>query len=101
MESTTRRRSTPRTSASRSRAADRVDPEALARPRRWDVRRIRNFMAVFGLLSSIFDYLTFLVLLYGVHAPMRQFRTGWFVESVVSASIVALILRTRRPFAKS
>jgi Mg2+-importing ATPase len=82
-------------------AGDRVDPELVSYPRRWSIRFIRNFMVTFGLLSSLFDFLTFGVLLFLLHANVDQFRTGWFIESVVSASIVVLIIRTRRPFISS
>jgi Mg2+-importing ATPase len=58
-------------------------------------------MITFGLLSSVFDYLTFGVLLFLLHAGAEQFRTGWFMESVVSASLVVLVVRTRRPFFRS
>lgn len=58
-------------------------------------------MVVFGLLSSLFDYLTFGALLFLLNASVYQFRTVWFIESVVSASMVVLVIRTRRPFFKS
>ena len=58
-------------------------------------------MLTFGLVSSIFDYLTFAVLLFVFQAGVEEFRTGWFVESVISASIVVLVVRTRRPFIHS
>ena len=58
-------------------------------------------MITFGLLSSVFDYATFGVLLFVLHAGATEFRTGWFVESVLSASMVVLVIRTRRPFLKS
>jgi len=78
-------------------ATDTVDPEMVEKPRRWDTRFIRNFMMTFGLVSSVFDYATFGILhLFG--ATAQQFRTGWFLESVVSASLVVLVVRTRRPF---
>ena len=57
-------------------------------------------MIVFGLVSSVFDYLTFGVLLW-LNATVAQFRTGWFIESIVSASLVVLVVRSRRPFFKS
>ena len=82
-------------------ATDSVDPEMVERPRRWDIRFIRNFMLTFGLVSSVFDYLTFGVLLLVLHATPDQFRTGWFLESVVSASLIVIVIRTRRPFFKS
>jgi len=80
-------------------ATDRVDDEMVERPRRWDIKFIRDFMMVFGLVSSVFDYLTFGALLVVAHATTDQFRSGWFVESVVSASMIVLVIRTRRaPF---
>ena len=82
-------------------ATDSVDPELTAQPRRWDIHFIRKFMIVFGLLSSIFDYLTFGVLLWLLRASPEQFRTGWFQESVISASLIVLVIRTRRPFYQS
>jgi Mg2+-importing ATPase len=82
-------------------ATDRVDPEMVDHPRRWDIKAIRKFMYTFGLLSSVFDYLTFGVLLFIAHAAQDQFRTGWFMESVVSASLIVLVIRSRRPFFKS
>ncbi|MCK9440170.1 MAG: magnesium-translocating P-type ATPase [Methanothrix sp.] len=82
-------------------AGDRVDPELVSQPRRWSIGFIRNFMVTFGLLSSLFDFLTFGALLFLLHANVDQFRTGWFIESVVSASFVVLIIRTRRPFFSS
>jgi Mg2+-importing ATPase len=82
-------------------ATDRVDNEMTERPHRWDIRFIRRFMLVFGGLSSVFDFLTFGVLLLILHSSTNQFRTGWFVESVVSASIIVLVVRTRRPFYRS
>jgi P-type Mg2+ transporter len=77
-------------------ASDRVDRELVNKPRRMDIKFIRNFMVVFGLLSSVFDYLTFGSLLLLLHAQPEQFRTGWFMESVVSASLVVLVVRTRK-----
>jgi len=58
-------------------------------------------MIVFGLISSIFDYLTFYVLIYFMKAREAVFQTGWFVESVISASLIVLVMRTRLPFFKS
>jgi len=82
-------------------ATDGVDSELVEQPQRWNIKFIRNFMATFGLLSSVFDYLTFGVLLFILNATVDQFRTGWFMESVVSASVVVLVIRSRRPFFKS
>ncbi len=77
-------------------ATDRVDQELVNQPRRMDIKFIRNFMVVFGLLSSVFDYLTFGALLLLLRAQPEQFRTGWFIESVISASLVVLVVRTRK-----
>jgi len=82
-------------------ATDHVDRELLDKPRRWNISFIRKFMFTFGLVSSVFDYLTFGVLLFILHATPDQFRTGWFMESVISASIIVLVIRSRRPFFKS
>ena len=82
-------------------ATDRVDPELTDRPRRWDIHFIRRFMIAFGLLSSVFDYLTFGVLIFFLHAGEGEFRTGWFVESVISAAMIVLVIRSPRPFFKS
>ncbi len=76
-------------------ASDRVDREMLDQPRRWDIHFIRKFMLAFGALSSVFDYLTFGALLLILHATPDQFRTGWFMESVISASMIVLVIRTR------
>jgi Mg2+-importing ATPase len=82
-------------------ATDRVDRELIDQPRRWDIAFIRRFMLTFGLVSSVFDYLTFGALLWVLQASPEQFRTGWFVESVISASAIVLVIRTRRPFLSS
>ncbi len=80
---------------------DNVDPELLQRPRRWSVGFLRDFMVAFGLTSSIFDYLTFGVLLFVVRAAPEQFRTAWFVESLLTELCVTLVVRTARPFYRS
>jgi Mg2+-importing ATPase len=82
-------------------ATDSVDGEMVDHPRRWDIRFIRNFMLIFGILSSVFDILTFGVLFFILHATPGQFRTGWFMESVISASLIVLVIRTKKPFFKS
>jgi Mg2+-importing ATPase len=82
-------------------ATDEVDKELVEKPRKWDIKFIKRFMIFFGLMSSIFDYITFGVLLFVLKADATLFRTGWFVESVLSASFVVLIIRTRKPFWKS
>ncbi|WP_018149991.1 magnesium-translocating P-type ATPase [Leeia oryzae] len=82
-------------------ASDRVDPEWVAKPRRWDTIFIRDYMVLFGLLSSLFDFLTFGTLLWLFQAAPEEFRTGWFLESLLTELVIALVVRTRRPFYKS
>jgi Mg2+-importing ATPase len=82
-------------------ATDNVDPTFVQRPHRWDISFIRRFMLVFGSLSSVFDFVTFGVLLLVLRAGPELFRTGWFVESVLSATLVVFALRTRLPFTRS
>ena len=77
-------------------AEDRVDPEMVSRPRRWNMRLIVAFMMQFGLLSSVFDFATFALLLYGFRTSAEVFRTGWFVESLVTELAVAFVIRTQR-----
>ena len=82
--------------------SDRVDAESLARPAQWDMKFIRRFMSVFGPVSSIFDFLTFWVMISLLHANHVEFRTGWFVESIATQTLVIYVIRTRRiPFFKS
>jgi len=81
---------------------DNVDEELLARPSQWDIRLIRRFMAFFGPISSVYDFLTFAVMLRVFHAGSTLFRSGWFVESLTTQTLVIFVIRTRRvPFLKS
>lgn len=82
-------------------ANDTVDRELVERPRRWDMRFIGRFMVEFGVLSSLFDLLTFGALLVVFAAPPALFRTAWFVESLLTELVIALVVRTRRPFFRS
>ncbi|MDP1719482.1 MAG: magnesium-translocating P-type ATPase [Candidatus Nanopelagicaceae bacterium] len=82
-------------------SADSVDPESVEKPRAWDIKSIRKFMVLFGLLSSAFDIMTFLILRLGFHASVAEFRSGWFVESTLTELTVMLVLRTSRPFWRS
>ena len=82
-------------------ATDSVDNEMVEKPRRWDIGFIRRFMLVFGLANSVCDYLTFGVLLFLLHADTKQFRSGWFIENVVTASLIVIVIRTRKPFYRS
>ena len=81
---------------------DNVDRDQLARPSRWDMRFIRRFMLFFGPLSSLFDFATFGVMLWVFHAGPGLFRTGWFVESLATQTLVIFAIRTRKiPFFRS
>ena len=81
---------------------DNVDEELLARPSQWDIGLIRRFMAFFGPISSLYDFLTFAVMLWVFHAGPTLFRSGWFVESLTTQTLVIFVIRTRRvPFFKS
>jgi Mg2+-importing ATPase len=82
-------------------ARDRVDPEQIETPRRWDIGSIRRFMIYFGLVSSCFDFLTFGLLLLVMHANAGTFRTGWFVESLLTQLAIVLVIRTRKVFWQS
>jgi Mg2+-importing ATPase len=82
--------------------SDRVDEEQLRAPSHWDIAFIRRFMVFFGPLSSLFDFLTFGVLLGVFHAGPTLFRTGWFIESLATQTLVIFAIRTRRsPFWRS
>ncbi len=81
---------------------DNVDQELLARPSQWDIGLIRRFMAFFGPISSLYDFLTFAIMLRVFHAGPSLFQSGWFVESLVTQTLVIFVIRTRRvPFFKS
>lgn len=80
---------------------DSVDPEMINIPHRWDMKLIRNFMLTFGLISSIFDYMSFAVLLVVFKAPEQLFQSGWFVLSVLTELLILMIARTKKPFYKS
>jgi P-type Mg2+ transporter len=75
---------------------DNVDDEDLAGPKRWDMAFIRNFMLTIGPISSLFDFLTFYLLLSLFNAHESLFRTGWFVESIATQVLVIFVIRTRR-----
>jgi P-type Mg2+ transporter len=75
---------------------DNVDPEAVKRPIHWEMRLIERFMIVMGPISTIFDVATFAVLLLLLHAGEALFRTGWFVESLVTQILMIFAVRTRR-----
>ena len=81
-------------------ATDNVEEEFILKPHRWDIGFIRRFMLVFGALSSVFDYTTFLLLLVVFRANEARFQTGWFIESVLSAIFVVFAIRSRLPFSR-
>ncbi|BDE12629.1 magnesium-translocating P-type ATPase [Mycobacterium kiyosense] len=81
---------------------DRVDEEQLRAPSHWDVAFIRRFMLTFGPISSLFDFLTFGLMLGVLHAGPVEFRTGWFVESLATQTLIIFVIRTRKvPFLRS
>lgn len=83
-------------------AADNVDEKLLTKPRKWDMHFLKQFTFTFGPLSSLFDLITFTILLYFLHASIAMFRTGWFIESFVTQTIIILAIRTYLvPFIKS
>jgi Mg2+-importing ATPase len=82
-------------------AGDKVDPEMMEKPRRWNTKFIRNYMVLFGLVSSIFDVMTFGTLLFIFRASPDEFRTGWFIESLLTELVISLVVRTRHLFFRS
>ncbi len=82
-------------------SSDNVDPDRVSRPQRWNIKDIQRFMVVFGLISSIFDLMTFAVLLLVFHADQATFQTSWFVVSLLTELAVVLVLRTQRPAFRS
>jgi Mg2+-importing ATPase len=82
-------------------STDNVDADLVARPPRWHIQDIQRFMIVFGLISSVFDLVTFAILLLAFQADQATFQTFWFVVSVLTELAVVLILRTHRPAIRS
>lgn len=82
-------------------ASDNVDQEQLARPGRWNIKMIRNYMIIFGIHSSLFDLMTFLTLLYVLKVKEAGFQTAWFVESILTELFILFIIRTHQSFLKS
>ena len=83
---------------------DEVDPEWLQKPRKWAIDEIRRFILYFGPISSIFDYLTFFIMLYVFHTWTNEalFHTGWFVESLFTQTLIIHVIRTNKiPFIQS
>jgi P-type Mg2+ transporter len=75
---------------------DNVDETYLRKPQHWDIHLIRNFMVYIGPISSIFDFLTFYVLLHFFRTTEAQFHTGWFVESLATQTLVLFVIRTAK-----
>ncbi|MBY0510326.1 MAG: magnesium-translocating P-type ATPase [Rhodospirillaceae bacterium] len=82
-------------------SSDNIDPDRLLMPQRWNIKEIQKFMIVFGLISSVFDLLTFAVLLLWFHANEEIFQTSWFMISLLTELAVLLVLRTHKPAFKS
>jgi len=81
---------------------DNVDDEAIAKPQQMKIHFLRRFMIVFGILSSVFDFLTFFVLTFVFHYTNHSFQTGWFITSFATQILVVFVIRTKRvPFFKS
>ncbi|MBZ5500714.1 MAG: magnesium-translocating P-type ATPase [Acidobacteriia bacterium] len=81
--------------------SDRVDDQYIRGPRRWNMTLVRNFMIFIGPISSVYDFLTFYVLLHFFHAGQAEFHTGWFVESLATQTLVLFVIRTMRNPLKS
>nr|MBS1901109.1 magnesium-translocating P-type ATPase [Actinomycetota bacterium] len=82
--------------------ADRVDPEQLRAPSHWDIAAVRRFMLLFGPISSLFDFATFGLMLFVFHAAPPEFRSGWFIESIATQTLIVFAIRTHRvPFLRS
>lgn len=82
-------------------SSDYVDEEMLERPRKWDIRFIRDYMFVFGAVSSVFDYLTFALLFFSFRVKNSEFQSSWFLFSIFTELTALLVMRTRKPFYKS
>ncbi len=82
-------------------ADDNVDSQMIEKPHHWDIGYIRRFMICFGLVSSVFDLITFSVLLHFFHADAATFRTGWFIESLMTELCILLVIRTKLVFFRS
>ena len=76
---------------------DNVDPTYIVKPQHWHIGMIRNFMLLIGPISSIYDFLTFYVLLKIFHSSEGLFHTGWFVESLATQTLVLFVIRTAGP----
>jgi Mg2+-importing ATPase len=82
-------------------ASDNVDKEQMEKPAKWSFKTIRSFMIVFGIHSSIFDFITFYVIYFYFKASETRFQTSWFIESVMTELLILFIIRTRKSFVQS
>ena len=82
-------------------SSDNIDPDRVSQPQRWSIKDIQRFMVVFGLISSVFDLMTFAVLLLVFHTDQATFQTSWFIVSLLTELAVVLVLRTHRPALRS
>jgi len=80
---------------------DNVDEDELKKPQKWNLRQLRNFMIVFGLHSSVFDYLTFFVLYKVYKTNQEVFHTAWFIESICTELLILFVVRTHKSLLKS
>ena len=82
--------------------SDKVDEEALAKPAKWDLENVKNFMLYIGPISSLFDYLTYFTLYFVLVVPEGVFQAGWFIESIMTQTLVIYVIRTNKiPFIQS
>ena len=82
-------------------ATDNVDEDQIKDPHGWDIAQVKRFMLVLGIVSSLFDVTTFVIMRAGLHYDATRFRTGWFIESTATELAAMLVLRTARPFYRS
>lgn len=82
-------------------ASDNIDKEQMQKPAKWNFKSIRSFMIVFGIHSSLFDFITFFVIYFYFKTNEAGFQTSWFIESVMTELVILFIIRTRRSFIKS
>ncbi len=82
-------------------ATDNVDDELVEKPQKWDIKLIRNFMITFGLISSLFDFIAFFTLIILLNSTPIQFRTSWFIISILTEILILLIIRSHKPLSKS
>ena len=82
-------------------STDNVDYDTMKRPKKWDIDLISKFMMHFGVLSSLFDFITIFILMYVLNLAVPAFRTGWFLESCLSEITITFAIRSKKKFYKS